>query len=329
VPANLQHMNLTRWLDCAYLDSSFPLPLDQAFTTATAVREGVSKDSLVRLHASGHLRRPIRGVYVAAQLGDSITLRASCLALVMPPDAVVCDRHAGWLLGAEMVLAPNEHLDLQPLSIFRPSDRGRLRNGLADSGERNLLSRDVTEIHGLRVTTPIRTAWDLGRLQKRDRALAGLDAMLRLGQFSKDELVAGVERFRGMRWVTQLRTLAPLSDARAESPGESALRLRWLDCPLPPPTPQVEVWQDGRLIARLDLANEDLMLAVEYDGREWHTTDQQRDRDRIRREVLHDEHGWTIRAVTAVNVYGPRQDIHDVLMAAAHAARLRRGRRIA
>jgi hypothetical protein len=42
-------MNLTRWLDCAYLDSSFPLPLDQAFTTATAVREGVSKDSLVRL----------------------------------------------------------------------------------------------------------------------------------------------------------------------------------------------------------------------------------------------------------------------------------------
>ena len=41
-------------------------------------------------------------------------------------------------IGAEMVLAPNEHLELLPVSVFRPSGMGRLRNGLADSGERNL-----------------------------------------------------------------------------------------------------------------------------------------------------------------------------------------------
>ncbi len=322
-------MNLAKWLDSAFLDASFPLPLDGPFTTAMAAREGVSSDSLVRLHASGHLRRALRGVYVATQLGDSIPLRAACLKLAVPADAVICDRHAGWLAGAEMVLAPNEHLDLQPLAVFLPAGRGRrLRNSLTDSGERNLLPRDVTEIDGVRVTTPLRTAWDLGRLQKRDRAIAGLDAMLRLGEFSRDELLAGVERFRGMRWVTQLRRLAPLSDARAESPGESVLRLRWLDCPIPPPVPQVEVWQDGHLFARLDLGNEDLLFAAEYDGAEWHTSEDQHTRDRFRRERLDDTHGWTVRTLTSANVYGVRQNVHEILMEGTRTARQRRGRRI-
>ena len=91
-----------------------------------------------------------------------------------------------------------------------------MRNGLVSSGERRIRADELTEIHGLRVTTPIRTAWDLGRLQHRDLALAGLDAMLRLGGFSAAELVDGVERFRKQRGVVQLRAFAPLADAGAQ-----------------------------------------------------------------------------------------------------------------
>ena len=68
-----------------------------------------------------------------------------------------------------------------------------------------------------------------------------------------------------MRWVTTLRAIAPLADGRAESPGESVLRLRCIECGLKV-EPQVEVWVGGFLVARLDLASVELLLAVEYDG---------------------------------------------------------------
>lgn len=137
-----------------YLGSDFPLPVDQPFTSRTALDAGIDRRHLGMLVREGLLRRAVKNVYVATETGDSIELRARCLKLVVPPDCVICDRHAGWLLGAQMVLAPGEHLHLGPISVFRPSGAGRLRNDLSDSGERNLLPRDVMEVHGLPVTPP-------------------------------------------------------------------------------------------------------------------------------------------------------------------------------
>ena len=90
--------------------------------------------------------------------------------------------------------------------------------------------------------------------------------MLRLPGFPVDAFLAGIERFRGERWVTTLRALAPLADGRAESPPESILRLYWIDAGLPHPRPQLEVWVDGRLIARLDIGHLRSLFAAEYDG---------------------------------------------------------------
>ena len=50
------------------------------------------------------------------------------------------------------------------VSMFLPTGR-RLRNGLADSGERSLRPEDITEVMGIPVTTMVRTAWDLGRVR--------------------------------------------------------------------------------------------------------------------------------------------------------------------
>ena len=143
------------------LDSSCNLPLDVPFTAAVARAAGVPPHLLRLWCRLGLLRQPIRRVYVAAQVPDSLMLRAQCLSLVAPDDAVICDRHAGWLLGAEMVLAPNEHLDVMPVAMFLPTGR-RLRNALSDSGERRLRPEDITEVMGIPVTTMLRTAWDLG-----------------------------------------------------------------------------------------------------------------------------------------------------------------------
>ena len=87
-----------------------------------------------------------------------------------------------------MILAPNDHLLTPPVSMFVNRKGGRLRNELTRSGQRLLPKSDVMEVQGVLVTTPLRTACDLGRLLHRDSAFAALDAMLRLGAFDRDEL---------------------------------------------------------------------------------------------------------------------------------------------
>jgi hypothetical protein len=169
---------------------------------------------------------------------------------------------------------------------------------------------------GLAVTTMLRTAWDLGRVRSRERAISGMDQMLRLDGFPLDEFLAGVERFRGERWVTTLRVLAPLADGRAESPPESILRLYWIDAGLPRPVPQLEVWVNGLLIARLDIGNLEILYAIEYDGVEWHSSPEQRRHDRRRRREVRDE-GFEIDVVKRKHVFGPRRDVELRLMKAA------------
>lgn len=317
-------MGIAQWRTLPFLDQTFPVTLDGPFTYADARAAGVSRQALGQLCQLGLLRRPVKGVYVVSQLGDSVELRARALRLVVPEDAVVCDRHAGWLHEAEMVLAPGEHLELSPISVFRPSGMGRVRTDLADSGERNLRPEDVVDLHGLRVTSPLRTAWDLGRQRSRDRALSGLDAMLRLAVFDISELVSGVPRFAGMRWVTVLRELAPLADGRSESPGESVLRLRWIDLGLPTPRPQTPVVLPSGRVVYLDLGNEQVRFAAEFNGVEWHTSDDQRAHDAKRLAEVENE-DWVVKPVVSANLWGPKQDIDRILHDGLVEARRRFG----
>lgn len=298
------------------MDSDDWLPISplEPFTTATALDAGVSYRMLRELVGAGLLRRAVKGVYVGADVPDSPRLRADCLRLVVPPDCVVVDRHAGWLLGAEMALAPGEHLALRPLSLYRPSGAGRLRNVLCDSGERNLRPHDLTEVDGVRVTTALRTACDLGRVRHSAESISGVDAILRLRTTTRAEVVAEVERFRGMRWVTTLRAIAPLTDPRSESGPESVLRLRCHEVGLAV-EPQVEIRREDRaFIGRFDLVSERLRLAIEYDGEEWHSTPKQLARDRARRSAAEEE-GWRVAAYRKEHLFGPRRDVEDRLTA--------------
>jgi hypothetical protein len=162
-----------------------------------------------------------------------------------------------------MILAPNDHLAVPPVSVFVNRRGARLRNGITDSGQRFLRPKDVVEVFGVLVTTPLRTACDLGRLLSPDGAFAALDTMLRLGAFDKQQLWAETDRFRGMRGVIQLRAFAPLADARSESPGESVTRLRWIAQGIqPPPEPQIEVERPNQWSYWIDLGVEGLRFGV-------------------------------------------------------------------
>jgi hypothetical protein len=307
------------------LDERFPLPLDRPFTHGEARQAGLQTRDLCVLVKEGFVRRLVAGVYVANRVPDSLALRAQALRLVVPQDAVVTDRTAGWLHGAPMVLAPGDHLVIPQVSMFVNRKGARLRNELASSGERKLQRADVTEVLGVRVTSALRTACDLGRLLNRDRAFAALDAMLALGVFDSDELWDAVKRFRGMRGVRQLRGFAPLADGRAQSAAESILRLRWLDVlTLPRPELQIEVPRPGQPSYWLDLGIRELRYAAEYDGEEWHLRiPEQSARDARRRTWIREERGWIIDVVTKDNLFGRTRDIEGILLSGVREARRR------
>ena len=287
------------------------LPLRLPFTTAMARDLGVSRHRLDRWVADGVLRHPLRGVFHFANIVDDLELRLAILRLVVPPDCVVTDRTAGWLWGANMILAPNDHLQVPPVHVFSPPGY-RLRNGLVSSGERKLSAADVASLGGMRVTTPLRTACDLGRLLHKDQALAAMDSLCRVGAFDLSRLLSEVPRFKGYRGVIQLRALTPLVDPGAESPPESVLRLRWLQaglprpqCQFPTPSPQGTTW-------RLDLGIARPRFAAEYDGEAFHT-DADAVHDRERREWLCQSEGWTIVVVRKRNLFGRGQDVESLL----------------
>ncbi|MBC2935014.1 type IV toxin-antitoxin system AbiEi family antitoxin domain-containing protein [Nocardioides sp. zg-1228] len=315
-------MRASRWFTQTCLDHSFPLPVDAPFATRDALAAGVTARELTLLCREGLLRTPIKGVYVAAQVRDDTAHRLACLRLVTPPDAIVVDRHAGWAQGADMLLHPNEHLDAMPIAMFLPHGRGRLRNKLAESGERTFDDRDLIEAGGVRMTTPLRTALDLGRQRWPEPALTALDALHRLGAFGVGELLSEVGRFSRMRWVTTLRLVAPHTDGRAQSGGETVVRWRWLQLPVPPPEPQVEVRVNGR-VAFVDVGNEALRFGVEFQGVEWHTG-AHADDDEVRFGWLRQDADWLVEPAWSADVYGPDRRIDDIILDGVRRARRRR-----
>ncbi len=302
------------------LGTGFPLSLEAPFTTAQATSSGLSRRALGDLRRAGLVRSVLHGVHVVAQAPDDLRTRAQALALVVPAEAVVCDRTAAWLHGVDVLPRSAVH-EPPPVQVAHTDDT-RVRRPGVDGLRRGLLPRDVASVHGVRVTAPLRTGLDLGRLLWRYDALAALDGFLRLG-VDHEELLAEVERFRGYRGVRQLRTLAPLADARSESVAESAVRLSWIDAGLP--RPQLQIWVEGDAGVpryRLDLGLEEVRFGVEYDGEEFHTTAADRRHDERRRDWLRDERGWTIVVLTQADVYGPHRRPIELLQD-GHAEALR------
>lgn len=283
------------------------LPGDRAFTSAQADDLGVSASRRRLLVARRRLVRPLPGVYHLVDVPDTLDLRLECLSLVVPDDCVVTDRTAAWLWVGERALAPGDHRRTPKVSVFAPPGR-RLRNSLTDSGERRLLDRDVVELDGLRVTAPLRTACDLGRLLHVDQAFAAMDSLAGLRVFAVDELVDELGRFKGYRGIVQARQWAPYVDPRSDSQFESIGRRCWISAGLPRPTCQCpETAPDGGFYL-IDFGLPEERFGGEYFGEEFHGEDDG-PHDVARLEWLRETRGWTLVVARRDNVVGPRRDL--------------------
>jgi hypothetical protein len=114
-------------------------------------------------------------------------------------------------------------------------------------------------------------------------------------------------RLAKRRGVIQLRELVPLTSPLPESMPESWTRMTIIDEQLPVPAPQVWVFVPGYGYVRLDLAYEELKIAVEYDGEEFHTSDEDKDADDARRAALRDA-GWIVIVVRKDGFSGTGRD---------------------
>jgi hypothetical protein len=287
--------------------SPYPELPRRPLTRAQLHELGVTKWQLHQLLQAGVLRRVLTDVYVPADEPEALELRAHAAALVLTPYAVMVDRTAAWLWGID-TLNPREVGSVPALEVFVVRGCTRVRRTDVRGGERDLRSSDIVEIGGVQVTTPLRTALDLACRLPRYQALATLDAFARAHALAPRQMSHElVRRYRGRRGVVQARELVQLVDPRAESTGESFARLAIHDEGLPAPEPQFVVFAGQVAVWRLDLAYARLKICVEYDGVEFHTSDEQRAHDRRRRKWLRDR-GWWVIVVTKDSFSGPARE---------------------
>lgn len=242
-------------------------------------------------------------MFVDAAVPDSLEVRAYGLTLVAPTGTVVCGRTAAWLWGVD-TLAMGAHRVLPRVDLMVPAGTSAPRRAGVLGSSAALPDRDVVLLGGTLVTTPARTAADLGRLLRRPDALASLDALLRLPGLRSEDVASVLDRFGRHRGVVQARELLSLADPRSESPQESRARLRCVDAGFPAPEPQIEVYDGlGRFVARLDMGWLWLLRAIEFDGDEYHSRAQAHRWDRERRNRV-ERCGWRVVPVTAAHVLG-------------------------
>jgi hypothetical protein len=249
------------------MDDSLPLhpvhallPLDRPFTRLMTRSIGVERPALERMLRQGTVARLVRGVYAASTAPDTRRLRAAAVALAVGRESIAVDRTAGWVHGVDVTGLPSG--EPRPVEVLSP---GRHPRGALGSG-RQLTGHDVVRIGDLRLTTPLRTALDLGRLLPADLALGAMDQLLAGGTFTHAQLLAEIPRLAAHRGVGQLRTLGVQLDARSAGLAESTLRLRWHESRLPTATPGFSVCVMGRLV-RLSLAVERRQFGAVLAGR--------------------------------------------------------------
>lgn len=163
-----------------------------------------------------------------------------------------------------------------------------------------------TVVADIPVTTASRTLVDLGAVVPSCRVEDALDDALRRGLVSLAEMRTLVERDggKGRRGIGVLRKILdqrPADAAPTESPLEGRVLRLIVGAGLPRPETQFEVWDRGALVARVDLAYPDALLAIEVDGYAWHSgrSDWQRD---LRRRNRLTAMGWKVLHFTAADI---------------------------
>ncbi len=248
---------------------------------------------------SSRFRRLLRGVYVAAEIPDSVVVRGTAALMLAPPSAVLSHHTAAALWSGHRLPTSDIHVAVNGDIAFRA-------DGIAHHRLRPPLDRSFR--HGLPVTSPEQTICHLARwVDLVDLVTVG-DRMVK-----RDVTTPAQLRSYASGWDGQCRAeaeeAAALVRERVDSAPETHLRVLMVLAGLPEPAVDIHIHDDeGAVRFRIDSGFEkatwmiDRSLGIEYDGR-WHEAPEQRARDSARRAWLSDNLGWDFEIVTADDLY--------------------------
>lgn len=157
---------------------------------------------------------------------------------------------------------------------------------------------EVAQRQGIRVTSPARTAFDLGRRSGLTVAVIRVDAMLQAAKLAIVDVEPLLLQHRGVRGIRQLREVLALADTGAESPQETRLRLVLTNAGIRPSRTQIDIYDGLSLVGRIDMGWPEWKVGVQYDGAQHWTDPRQRTRD-IEQDVAYRDCGWRIVRVGA------------------------------
>lgn len=221
-------------------------------------------------------RRLLPDVYGSLTAEPTLRERITASWLWTGRDGVIAGAAASALLGAKWVDVDT------PVELIWTNNRAA--TGVVTRRD-TLLRGEMTVRHGLPLTTPERTAFDLARRGPIGDDVARLDALARATHFKGTdvlELAAGHPHVRGLRRIDRVLDLV---DAGAESPKETWLRLLLIRAGYPRPQTQIPLLgPDGYPLYRLDMGWQDKLIAVEYDG------DDHREKSVWRNDVIRSEY---------------------------------------
>jgi hypothetical protein len=265
----------------------------EPFRGSAAVARGLVT---FRQLAGPRFRRILRDIYVPAPVAVDHLVLCKAAALLLPAGAALSHETAAMFYNvAPFVLGrPRVHLSVPP--ECRPSRSEHLVIHRVQ-----LNPDEVVRRGGLPVTSPARTAFDLGSGRDPVAAVVAIDALLYQRIVKPSALATIAEDRMGRPGAKRFRTAAALARPDVESPMETRLRLCLVTAGLPEPTVQHTVLDSrGHFVARLDLAYARLRIGIEYDG------DHHRDRDTFRRDAVRLNRlrllGWTILRFTVDDV---------------------------
>lgn len=180
-------------------------------------------------------------------------------------------------------------------------DTNRRKGAGVQVWEARIEPDEVAVVHGMRLTTPARTALDLACRYPTDTAVAAIDALMQATDLKMADVELLADRYRGRRGMKAARAALELVDGGAQSPKETWMRLLLVRAGFPRPQTQIPVFNEwGWAEAYLDMGWEDIKVAAEYDGAQHQTSRYHYVRDIGRLEKL-EMMGWIVVRVVAEN----------------------------
>lgn len=252
--------------------------------------EAIACGALTRSQLNSRYTRLFRDVYVDSDIEITAALRAMAGWLWARRRGVVAGFSAAALHGSKWVE------DTRAVELIH-DNRHRVP-GIQIRGDR-LEHDEIGIVAGIPVTSPARTALDLGCWYPTVTAVAAIDALARATDINGADIELLVRRYVGRRGIARARQAVGLFDAGAQSPKESWLRVVLMQAGLPRPQTQIPVRGEfGDVIAYLDMGWEDVEVAVEYDG-DQHRSDRRQYTWDIRRLEMVGHRGWIVIRVVA------------------------------